>query len=184
MRARRIPVQLTPTPAVALARSGDREAIRSLYVTYRGAVYDYVLSMIRDPREAHEVTQHVFLKLMCVIDTYEPRQAPFVSWLRRVARTVALDYLRGHCLVSLHEVYAELQLAEDSARDRRRRFERALEVLRAEHPEGRVAAHAASLASGEPDGGEASVRGLRLVTHDLDEATGGGSAPSTHAAAS
>ncbi len=50
--------------AVARAQAGDNEAIRFLYIRYKDNVYGYVLSFVRDPHEAEDVTQHVFLKLM------------------------------------------------------------------------------------------------------------------------
>ena len=80
--------------AVARAQAGDNEAIRFLYIRYKDNVYGYVLSFVRDPHEAEDVTQHVFLKLMSVIHKYQPREVPFTSWLLRVARNVSLDHLR------------------------------------------------------------------------------------------
>jgi Sigma-70 region 2 len=82
------------TRDVGRVRSGDQDALRFLYLRYRGDVHGYVLSMITDPGEARAVTQQVFFKLASVIDTYDPRQAPFTSWLLRVVRSVALDHLR------------------------------------------------------------------------------------------
>src|SRR6202000_2535199 len=91
--------------AVARAQAGDNDAIRFLYVRYKDNVYGYVLSFVRDPHEAEDVTQHVFLKLMSVIHKYQAREVPFTSWLLRVARNVALDHLRQRRMVPCEEVY-------------------------------------------------------------------------------
>jgi DNA-directed RNA polymerase specialized sigma24 family protein len=85
---------LAVAKAVSRAKSGDWDAVRLLYGHYRESVEGYVISMIRDKREAEHVTQHVFLKLATVIQTYDPHRVPFPSWLFRVTRTVALDHLR------------------------------------------------------------------------------------------
>lgn len=97
------------TQAVARARSGDREAVRVLYARYEDSVYGYVLSMIRDQREAEHVTSQVFLTLMSVVHEHEPRLAPFTSWLLRVARDVAVDHLRQQHAVPREEVASEEQ---------------------------------------------------------------------------
>jgi RNA polymerase sigma factor (sigma-70 family) len=90
--------------AVARAKSGDMDAIRFLYLRYRNNVYGYVLSILRDAHEAEDATQTVFIKLISVIHKYEPRQAPFTSWLFRVARNVAIDSLRQRRPVPCEEV--------------------------------------------------------------------------------
>src|SRR6266542_5398541 len=69
--------------AVARAKTGDREALRYLYVRYADNVYGYVLSIVRDQHDAEDVTQHVFGKLMTAIVKYEPRGVPFSAWILR-----------------------------------------------------------------------------------------------------
>ena len=80
--------------AIARAKEGDRDALRLLYVRYCDNVYGYVRSIVRDEKEAEDLTQHVFLKLITVICKYDDRGIPFSGWLLRLARNVALDHLR------------------------------------------------------------------------------------------
>src|SRR4051812_15563632 len=80
--------------AVARAKQGDPNALRFLYVRYADNVYSYVATLLRDDHEAEDVTQHVFAKLMTVLPKYEERSVPFSAWIMRVARNVAVDYLR------------------------------------------------------------------------------------------
>ncbi len=82
--------------AVARAKEGDREALRFLYVTYSNNVYGYVRSIVREDYEAEDVTQHVFAKLMTRIVKYDDRGVPFLAWLLRLARNVAIDHLRSN----------------------------------------------------------------------------------------
>ena len=150
--------------AVARAQAGDRDGIRFLYIQYKDNVYGYVLSFVRDPYEAEDVTQHVFLKLMSVIHKYEPREVAFTSWLLRVARNVALDHLRQRRPIPCEEVYDTAHPADDSACDRRWGLEQALEALPAEQRNVVVLRHLVGLTPGEiaerMGRTEASIHGL------------------------
>jgi RNA polymerase sigma-70 factor (ECF subfamily) len=84
--------------AVARAKEGDHEALRFLYVTYSNNIYGYVRSIVRDDHEAEDITQHVFAKLMTRISQYDDRGLPFLAWLLRLARNVAIDHLRANRL--------------------------------------------------------------------------------------
>ena len=81
--------------AIAHAKAGDREAVRFLYVQYANNVYGYVRSIVGDPHEAEDLTQHVFAKLIHAITQYEDRGVAFLAWLLRLSRNVALDHLRA-----------------------------------------------------------------------------------------
>jgi RNA polymerase sigma-70 factor (ECF subfamily) len=165
--------------AVARAQSGDREALRFLYIQYKDNVYGYVLSFVRDPHEAEDVTQHVFLKLMSAIQKYQAREVPFTSWLLRVSRNVALDHLRQRRMVPCEEVFDFSQEADDSARDRRWGLEQALEALPAEQRNVIVLRHLVGLTPGEiaqrMGRTEASIHGLhhrarKAIRRELVEA--------------
>ena len=90
--------------AVTRAKQGDREALRYLYIRYADNVYSYVLSILRDEHEAEDVTQLVFAKLMTVLHKYEQREAPFTSWLMRLAHNAAYDHLRRRLPTPVDEV--------------------------------------------------------------------------------
>jgi RNA polymerase sigma-70 factor (ECF subfamily) len=90
--------------AVARAKEGDREALRFLYVSYSHNIYGYVRSIVRDDHEAEDVTQHVFAKLMTTLCKYDDRGVPFVAWLLRLARNVAVDHLRANRMTPTESV--------------------------------------------------------------------------------
>jgi RNA polymerase sigma-70 factor (ECF subfamily) len=81
--------------ALLRARSGDPEGLSHLYVRYSDQVLRYVSSFIGDPREAEDITQNVFAKLMTTIKRYEQHEIPFDAWILRVSRNAALDHLRA-----------------------------------------------------------------------------------------
>lgn len=100
--------------AVARAKEGDRDALRFLYVRYSNNIYGYVRSIVHDDHEAEDVTQHVFLKLMTLLVKYDDRGLPFIAWLLRFARNVAIDHLRANRLTPMEEVIdSELGFGED-----------------------------------------------------------------------
>jgi RNA polymerase sigma-70 factor, ECF subfamily len=92
------------TQAVRHAQAGDREALGFLYVRYADNIYGYVRSIVRDHHEAEDVTQQVFTKLIHAIGKYEERDVPFLAWILRVARNVAVDHIRQQRQVPVEEV--------------------------------------------------------------------------------
>jgi RNA polymerase sigma-70 factor, ECF subfamily len=90
--------------AVRRAQAGDREALGFLYARYAENIYGYVRSIVKDHHEAEDVTQQVFARLMRVIGKYQERDVPFMAWMLRVARNVAVDHIRGQRLVPVEEV--------------------------------------------------------------------------------
>jgi RNA polymerase sigma-70 factor (ECF subfamily) len=90
--------------AVKQAQRGDRDALGFLYARYSDNIYGYVLSIVRDHHQAEDITQHVFAKLMRAIVKYEERDVPFFAWILRVARNVAVDYIRAERLVPVEEI--------------------------------------------------------------------------------
>ncbi len=115
--------------AIARAKEGDREALRLLYVRYSENVYGYVRSIVRDEKEAEDLTQHVFLKLMTAICKYDDRGIPFSGWLLRLARNVALDHLRRRRAIPAEEVYGADSHVDETALDCSRNLRTALDSL-------------------------------------------------------
>jgi RNA polymerase sigma-70 factor (ECF subfamily) len=135
--------------AVVAAKSGDREAIRFLYLRYKDNVYGYVLSIVREAHEAEDVTQQVFMKLMTAIDRYEPRTVPFTAWILRVARNVAIDHLRQRRATPCEEVFGEGTRSDDTGRECRWGLEAALGTVPEEQRDVVVLRHLVGLTPGE-----------------------------------
>jgi RNA polymerase sigma-70 factor, ECF subfamily len=98
--------------AVKLAKRGDRDALRYLYVTYARDVRQRIQGIVHDAHEAEDLTHDVFVKLYTAIGTYERREVPFSAWILRVAQNAALDHLKRRRQVP----FAEMQLS-DCGRD-------------------------------------------------------------------
>ncbi len=135
--------------AVARAKSGDREAIRYLYVRYANNIYSYVASLLRNHHEAEDVTQQVFAKLPDSLQRYEDRGAPFLSWLVRLARNAAIDQLRSRRAVPVAEPILAEAPDDGASRDRREILRAALAGLPEDQREIIVLRHVGGLAPAE-----------------------------------
>jgi len=135
--------------AVLAAKSGDMEAVRFLYLRYKDNVYGYVLSIVREPHEAEDVTQQVFMKLMLAIHKYEPRSVPFTAWILRVARNIAIDHLRQRRAVPCEEVFERTRQTDETSRECRWGLEVALETLPEDQRDVVVLRHLVGLTPGE-----------------------------------
>lgn len=135
--------------AVNAAKAGDMDAVRFLYIRYKDNIYGFVLSIVREPHEAEDVTQQVFMKLMSSIQKYEPRAVPFTAWILRVARNVAIDHLRQRRSIACEEVFDPGCETDESARDCRWDLESALSTLPEDQREVVVLRHLVGLTPGE-----------------------------------
>lgn len=135
--------------AVDRAREGDSDALRYLYVRFAGNVYGYARSIVRDQHEAEDVTQQVFVKLMRIIDRYEPRDVPFSAWILRVTHNLAIDHLRRLRAVPCEEVRSIDETAGEGNHERSRSLRDALASLPHEQREVLVMRHVMGLSPTE-----------------------------------
>jgi RNA polymerase sigma-70 factor (ECF subfamily) len=135
--------------AIAMAKDGDRDAIRYLYVRYADDIHGYVRSILHDSHEAEDITQQVFVKLMRVIAKYEPRDVPFSAWILRVAHNLAIDHVRRQRLVPCEEVRGSDESDEYVDHERAQALRDALAGLPPEQRQVLVLRHVAGLSPGE-----------------------------------
>src|SRR5947208_9966387 len=80
------------TSLVERARAGDRAAYGELVERFQPTVYALALSRLRNPVEAQELAQEVFVHAMTKLDQLrEP--AAFAGWLRQITVRMALNRL-------------------------------------------------------------------------------------------
>src|SRR5207244_13369596 len=76
------------------ARTGDPEALASLYRTHGAVLYRLAYRLTGTPQDAEDVVHDVFVGLPEALGRYEERGS-FASWLKRVTAGVALMRLRA-----------------------------------------------------------------------------------------
>jgi RNA polymerase sigma-70 factor, ECF subfamily len=79
---------------VQRARAGDDLAFAELYVRFFDRVYRYLLVALKNPDDARDVSQDVFVRVLSMLDRYEPARGEFRDWLFTMVRSLAIDHLR------------------------------------------------------------------------------------------
>ena len=75
------------------ARQGDRNAFEKLVRRYQRRVFALAYQHLRDPDEAQDLAQEVFVRLYRNLERYDPER-PFEPWFWRLAGNVAASYRR------------------------------------------------------------------------------------------
>ena len=78
---------------VLAVRSGDVNAFEQLMTRYSDSIFFMILKMVTLKMVAKELTLETFEKAFINIHQYDP-QYTFSSWLFRIAKNHAIDYLR------------------------------------------------------------------------------------------
>lgn len=102
---------------------GDQEAFRQLYQNTDRTMYSFILSIVKNPQDAEEIMQEVFLKIWTSAKSYKSQGKP-LAWMFTIARNlcymkfrdqkhdsdVTIDDLMG---VEAGEVCQEIEMAAD-----------------------------------------------------------------------
>ncbi len=74
--------------------AGDPRAFAALVEAYEKPVYNVSLRMLRNPEDARDAAQTVFLKAWQNLSSYDPKYK-FFSWIYRMAINESLNLLRS-----------------------------------------------------------------------------------------
>jgi RNA polymerase sigma-70 factor (ECF subfamily) len=85
---------------------GDQAALAELIRRHQGRLYQVAYRLLRDPLEAEDVLQEVFLKVVKHAHRFEP-QASVRAWLHRITA--------NHCLNLLRRRHPQESLDQDDA---------------------------------------------------------------------
>jgi RNA polymerase sigma-70 factor (ECF subfamily) len=79
-----------------MERIGRREpqALIDAYALYGRRVFSLILRIVHDRQSAEEILQDTFMRLWTRYESYDAEKGALLSWLFRVARNSALDFLR------------------------------------------------------------------------------------------
>lgn len=120
-------------------RDGDAQAFETLYARHKGGLYRFILRQCRDPAQAEELFQEVWMNLIRARKRYTV-QAKFATYLYRLAHNRVIDFYRsqaGGVAVSfdaedgpdLDRLEAGPHEQPDRILDRKRRVEHVVELL-------------------------------------------------------
>ena len=74
--------------------AGDESAFAELTRRHLGGVYSFVARFVGNAEEADDITQETFLKAWKNLKKYNQSSSKFKTWLFRIARNSAIDFLR------------------------------------------------------------------------------------------
>lgn len=77
---------------VEKVRAGNDHAFRILIETYKQTIYRTVYSVLRNQKDAEDVTQEVFIKIYTSLPQY--KNQGFKTWITRIAVNHAIDLKR------------------------------------------------------------------------------------------
>ncbi len=89
------PAPATLEELVTAASRGDERAFAELYDQTSPRVYGMVLRVIRDPAQAAEVTQDIYLEVWRQSARFDARKGGVLPWLLMIAHRRAVDRVRS-----------------------------------------------------------------------------------------
>jgi RNA polymerase sigma-70 factor (ECF subfamily) len=81
--------------SIALVAKGDEAAFAELYDELAPTVHGVVLRVLRDPTQAEEVTQEVFVEVWRQAARFDPARGGVRGWVVTMARRRAVDRVRA-----------------------------------------------------------------------------------------
>jgi RNA polymerase sigma-70 factor (ECF subfamily) len=72
---------------------GDLEAFETLFRQFQGAVFGWIVRIVRDRGAAEDLTVETFWRVHRARARFDPRSS-FGPWVRRIATNAALDHMR------------------------------------------------------------------------------------------
>jgi RNA polymerase sigma-70 factor (ECF subfamily) len=96
---------------VRQAQQGDEHAVTALYEMYVQKIYRYVAYRVPED-QAEDLTAEVFVTMVEKIEKYRITEAPFESWLYRIAATRVADYYRQRSRFQNDELLDSLPIDE------------------------------------------------------------------------
>lgn len=85
---------MTPEDLVEACRRGDPSAQRALYELTSQRVYRLLLRMTRNPQDAFDLAQEVYIKAFTRLEQFDAA-ASITTWIYRIAVNEALQFLRA-----------------------------------------------------------------------------------------
>jgi len=86
-------MQNEPSSVLREFQHGSFDAFEVLFREHQGAVFGWILRIVRDPAAAEELTLDTFYRIHQAHARFEPARG-FEGWSRRIATNAALDWMR------------------------------------------------------------------------------------------
>lgn len=78
----------------------DQSALEVLYASYSASLFGIISKIIKQQEVAEDVLQETFIKIWTNIDHYDASKGRLFTWMARLARNKAIDYLRTRGVIN------------------------------------------------------------------------------------
>jgi RNA polymerase sigma-70 factor (ECF subfamily) len=78
---------------IARLVDGDKDAFASLFESYKDKVYNTSLGLLRNTKDAEDITQEVFVEIFLSIQHFKGK-SKLSTWIYRITISKALDHIR------------------------------------------------------------------------------------------
>lgn len=75
-------------------KSGDQKALEIIYDSYSPALLGIIIRIVKSEEIAKDVLQESFIKIWKNSHTYDPSKGAFFTWISRIAKNTALNYIK------------------------------------------------------------------------------------------
>lgn len=86
---------VTDHELIRAVAGGSEKALSELYDRYASSLLALAVRILRDPADAEEVLQEIFVHVWNRADRYDPARSSVSTWLVLIARSRAIDRLRS-----------------------------------------------------------------------------------------
>jgi RNA polymerase sigma-70 factor (ECF subfamily) len=83
----------TDAELVQACLAGENQAFETLVRKYHQAIYNLALRMVKEPEDAEDIAQSVFVKAYEKLDTYKPSHQ-FFSWIYRIGINESINFAK------------------------------------------------------------------------------------------
>lgn len=90
-----VPATAAPERLLEAVVRGDQAAFAALYDRLAAAVFGLVKRVVRDPAQAEEVTQEVFVEVWRTASRFDPSRGSVISWVMLLSHRRAVDRVRS-----------------------------------------------------------------------------------------
>jgi len=87
-------MERTDEELISAYLAGEEAAFGELTARHLRGVYSFALRLVGDGAAAEDIAQETFLKAWKNLKKYDERSSKFKTWMLRIARNTAIDYLR------------------------------------------------------------------------------------------
>jgi RNA polymerase sigma-70 factor (ECF subfamily) len=101
-----IPIEVIGEEVIERARRGDRDAQEGIYLKLSNPVYNLIRRLVLRPIVAQDLLQDVFVEVLRSLGDYRG-SGSFEGWIKRIAVSKSLMYLRSPWHRSLHWLGAD-----------------------------------------------------------------------------